>query len=126
MSEACQPTVYYDGSCPVCTAEIEQYRRAGAGVAYADVSRGELPEGVSRDEAMARFHYRSEDGRTLSGAAAFAALWLRLSEGRPVLRALARLANTKPALAVGEAAYRAFLPLRPKVQRAVRRRMGSA
>ena len=117
------PTAYYDGSCPVCTAEIAQYRRAGGGVAYADVSRDALPEGLSREAAMARFHYRDADGRLLSGARAFAALWLRLSEGRPLLRALARAANTHPALIAGEAAYRAFLPLRPAIQRIVRKRM---
>lgn len=122
MSDA-TPTVYYDGSCPVCTAEVAQYRRAGHGVVYADVSRDALPEGLTREAAMARFHYRDEDGRLLSGARAFAALWLRLSEGHRWLRPLARLANTAPALILGEAAYRAFLPLRPALQSVVRRRM---
>ena len=117
------PTVFYDGSCPVCTAEVEHYRRAGRGVAYADVSRDALPDGLTREAAMARFHYRDEHGRLLSGARAFAALWLRLSEGRPVLRPLARLANTPPALLLGEVAYRAFLPLRPALQAVVRRRL---
>jgi predicted DCC family thiol-disulfide oxidoreductase YuxK len=119
MNDAC-PTVYYDGSCPLCRAEIAQYRRAGGDVAYADVSEGELPEGLSREAAMARFHYRAGDGRLLSGAAAFAALWLELTEDRPRLRPLARLANTRPALLVGEALYRAFLPVRPIFQRAMR------
>ena len=122
MSEtvSATPTVFYDGSCPVCTAEIAQYRRAGRGVAYADVSRDALPDGLTREAAMARFHYRDEDGQLLSGARAFAALWLRLSEGRRLLHPLARLANTPPALVLGEAAYRAFLPLRPAVQSVIR------
>ena len=123
MTGSATPTVYYDGSCPVCTAEIAQYRRAGGGVAYADVSADALPEGLTREAAMARFHYRDEKGRLLSGARAFAALWLRLSEGRPLLRLLARAANTPPVLILGEVAYRAFLPLRPRLQRIVRRRM---
>ena len=120
------PEVFYDGSCPVCTAEIAQYRRAGGGVAYRDVSSEPLPDGLTREAAMARFHYRTEDGELLSGAAAFAALWVRLSQGRPVLSRLARLANTKPALILGEGAYRAFLPLRPFIQSVVRKRMEKA
>lgn len=118
------PTVYYDGSCPLCTAEIAQYRRAGGDVAYADVSEGDLPDGLTREAAMARFHYRDADGQLVSGARAFAALWLELSRDRPRLHPLARLANTPPALLIGEAAYRAFLPVRPLVQKAFRRLKG--
>lgn len=118
-------TVYYDGSCPLCTAEIGHYRKldtAGA-VAFADVS---LPAGdpgpdLARSDAMARFHVRTPDGRLLSGAAAFAALW-RTMPGP--WRVLGHVAGWRPVTAVLEGVYRAFLPIRPALSRTFARFSG--
>ena len=77
-------SVYYDGGCPLCRAEIDQYRRcAGAGqVAFVDVGRGATEPGLGpdldRDRALRRFHVRTADGQLISGAAAFARLWRTL------------------------------------------------
>jgi predicted DCC family thiol-disulfide oxidoreductase YuxK len=65
---------------------------------------------------LARFH-ASEDGELLSGAAAFAAMWRAI----PLLRPLGLLARSPLALRVLEAAYLAFLRVRPALQRAARR-----
>lgn len=108
-------TVLYDGSCPLCSAEIGLYRRLDArgALTLLDVSGdAELPAGLSRDTAMARFHVMA-DGRLLSGAAAFAAVWRRL----PGWRWLARLSDLPGMLWLMERAYRAFLPVRPLLSR---------
>ena len=52
---------------------------------------------------------READGRLVSGAAAFAAMWRAF----PKTRLLGWLAGTRPALALLEPAYRLFLKVRP-------------
>lgn len=110
-------TVYYDGSCPLCRAEIGYYRRqdqAGA-LCFVDVSKASAatPDGVTQAHAMARFHVRAPDGRVVSGAAAFVAVWARL----PGWRWAARVAALPGAMMVLELAYRLFLPVRPYLSR---------
>lgn len=115
-------TVYFDGSCPLCSLEIDHYRRqeGAAALCFVDVSRAEavLPQGMTRGQAMARFHVRKPAGDVVSGAAAFVAVWERLRRWRWA----ARLARLPGVLAVLEAGYRLFLPVRPVLARALRRR----
>lgn len=115
-------TVLYDGGCPLCRREIAHARRlaaarGGAGLAFVDIAEGStgcaLPPGTTRAQLLARFHVRRADGQLLDGAAAFAAMWSRL----PGWRWLARLARLPGGLAVMERSYRAFLRLRPRLQR---------
>ena len=113
-------TVYYDGACPLCAAEIRLYRRAEGSrrIAWVDVSTegpADLGSGLTRSAARARFHVRRPDGALVSGAAGFAALWAVL----PRWRILARLARLPGVTALGEVAYRLFLPLRPWIARLV-------
>ncbi|MEX1166428.1 MAG: DUF393 domain-containing protein [Hydrogenophaga sp.] len=113
-------TVYFDGSCPLCQREIAFYRRmpAAQALAWVDVSQpAELGSGLNCQAAMARFHVRDAAGQLYSGAAAFARLWREL----PGWRWLGRLATLPPLDWLAEQAYRAFLPLRPGMQRAVQR-----
>ncbi len=116
-------TVYYDGSCPLCQREIALYRRQrGADrLAWLDVSAG-APTGadLSCEAALRRFHVRDAQGRLYSGAAAFARLWRSL----PRWRVAGWLGALPPLSWVLELAYRAFLPLRPRLQRWVRHRWG--
>lgn len=114
-------TVFYDGACPLCSAEIGLYRAqdsAGA-LRLVDVSRPDtdLPPGVTQAAALARFHVMGGDGRVLSGAAAFVAVWQSL----PRWRWLARLARVPGVLWVMERGYRLFLPLRPAIVAVYRR-----
>ena len=117
-------TVYFDGSCPLCRREIAFYRRHPAAdrLAWVDVSApAALGEGLSCEAAMRRFHVREPEGRLLSGGAAFARLWRAL----PGWRALGWLFAWPPLSWALEAAYRAFLPLRPRLQRLALRRWGA-
>jgi predicted DCC family thiol-disulfide oxidoreductase YuxK len=105
-------SVLFDGGCPLCRAEISHYQRqeGAAALCFIDVSKSDtpLPEGMTREAAMARFHV-VEGGRIVSGAAAFAAVWRTL----PRWRWAGRLAALPPVLAALEAGYRLFLPVRP-------------
>ncbi|MBR0962807.1 DUF393 domain-containing protein [Bradyrhizobium diazoefficiens] len=110
-------TVYFDGSCPLCRAEIGYYRRTDqdGSLCFVDVSKAgaAVPDGLTQQLAMDRFHVRAGDGRVLSGAAAFVEVWSRL----PRWRWAARVASLPGALAVLELGYRMFLPVRPLISR---------
>jgi predicted DCC family thiol-disulfide oxidoreductase YuxK len=123
MNDAPRCTVYYDGACPVCSREIAHYRtREGAErLAFVDVSAAGAAEppapDLSREAALERMHVRLADGRLVSGAAAFAALWSAL----PGWRALGRFAALPGVAQAAELAYRLFLRTRPLWRRSTRR-----
>jgi predicted DCC family thiol-disulfide oxidoreductase YuxK len=110
-------TVLYDGACPLCRREIGIYRglQADAPVCFSDVSDPALPlpDGSTRAQLMARFHVRAADGRLLSGAQAFLALWAVL----PGWRWLARVGRAPGMAWTMEIVYRLFLRVRPTLQR---------
>lgn len=106
--------IFFDGACPVCSREIGFYRRqSGADrIDWVDVScvgEHDLPDGLSPTMAMAQFHAEDEQGEILAGAAAFAALWLRL----PRFHWLGRAASYPAVNRVLEFIYRRFLAVRP-------------
>ncbi|UXH77403.1 thiol-disulfide oxidoreductase DCC family protein [Roseateles amylovorans] len=109
-------TVLYDGACPLCRREIALYQGlpSSTPLCFADVSDDgqPLPPGTTREALMARFHLRLADGRLVSGAEAFVALWATL----PGWRWLARAARLPGVLWLMERAYRGFLRLRPRLQ----------
>ena len=107
-------TVWYDGACPLCIREIALMRkldRRGA-IAFVDIASPAQPCPIDRQLMLDRFH-ASEDGRLLSGAAAFAAMWRAI----PILRPIGLLARLPGALAVLEALYLQFLKVRPRIQK---------
>ena len=110
-------TVYYDGGCPICAREIGMYRtcRGADRIAWvdADAARGNtLAPGLSRDEALGRFHVIDRSGRALSGGAAFSALWRAL----PAFSILGRILSCRPFSIMLEGIYRLFLILRPRLK----------
>lgn len=123
-SELPKSTVYFDGSCPLCRAEIVYYRRKDqvGPLRFVDISEvGAVPpEGITQQRAMKRFHVRASDGRVLSGAAAFVEVWTRL----PRWRWAARAASLPGALIALELGYRIFLPVRPFISRLFGRILG--
>ena len=122
--ESCQSlTVLFDGACPLCRREVDVYRRLtpvndGPPLKWLDVSQPQSCNGLSDEQAtyLARFHVQQSDGKMLSGAAAFVALWAVL----PGWRWLARLASLPGATALLEVMYQGFLRFRPAMQKAAR------
>ena len=108
--------VYYDGKCPVCTAEIEELQKADweknlefvdcAGQDFADSAAAEA--GFTQLQLLRAMHVRSKDGQWYRGADAFAEVYGSLNMDR-VARFWASPAGT--------AAYRAFLVIRPLLKR---------
>ena len=112
-------TVYHDGACPLCQREIALMRRLDrrGSIHFVDVAdpanAGSCP--LAPADLLARFH-ALENGKLLSGAAAFAAMWRYI----PRLRPLGYLARIPPILWLLELAYLGFLRIRPLLQRRVR------
>ena len=119
MTDSPRLTVWHDGACPLCQREIAVMRRLDRRGAIEFVDASDPANGVSCpiDPAalLARFH-ASEDGKLLSGAAAFAAMWRAI----PLLWPLGQLARLPPLLWLLERAYGAFLRVRPALQRHLR------
>ena len=112
-------TVWHDGDCPLCRREIALMRRIDrrGNIEFVDATDGDASCPIDRGALLARFHAR-EDGQMLSGAAAFAAMWRAI----PLLRPLGLVARNPVALGLLERVYVAFLRVRPRLQRAMRRR----
>lgn len=113
-SSCAKPTVYFDGGCPLCRAEIQAYQRmdGAENLRWLDLTQAteaELGPGLRLDQAMARMHVRRADGSLAQGAAAFAEIWLAL----PRWRWLGRLVGQRWMLPLADVAYGVFLKLRP-------------
>ena len=121
QSKLSQSTVYFDGACPLCRAEISHYQGVDrtATLCFVDVAASDapLPAGLTQLEAMRRFHVRAANGELLSGAAAFVEIWSRL----PGWRWAARAAAAPGAMSMLEAGYRLSLRVRPFLSRLVGR-----
>ena len=110
-------SVYFDGSCSLCTREIAFYRRCQGAetISWIDasaVSEREVAPGLSKADALARFHVLTAQGEVLSGAAAFSRIWLEL----PRFRWLGIAGQVRPITWLMEWAYRGFLIFRPALQ----------
>lgn len=111
--------VWFDGDCPLCRREIALMRRLDrrGAIVFTDVATGGGSCPIDRADLLARFHAR-EDGRLVSGAEAFAAMWRAI----PLLAPLGRLARNRRVLAAMERLYLVFLTVRPRLKRALRGR----
>ncbi|WP_298468032.1 thiol-disulfide oxidoreductase DCC family protein [uncultured Erythrobacter sp.] len=119
VSDASSPKlkVWFDGACPLCQREIALMRRLDRdrAIDFVDVSEDADPScPIDQRELLARFH-AEEDGRVLSGAEAFAAMWRAI----PSMRWLGRVARNRAVLRVLEWLYVRFLKVRPQIQRLV-------
>lgn len=106
----------YDGSCPLCALEINQYRKIipDSPIHWVDVSSPEFtaPLGQTKESLMQRFHVVQPDGELISGAAAFVSVWEKL----PKFRYLAALSKLPGMLNAMEFGYVNFLKIRPRLQ----------
>lgn len=82
--------VIYNGSCPVCSTEVNVYRRHAEAralpIRFNDLNAADLDRlGLTKDAAARRFHVL-KDGQMLSGVPAFLALWRTIPRYRWVAR----------------------------------------
>ncbi len=73
-------TIYYDGACRVCSAEMEHYRhKAHEGrLLFVDISSPEfrpLEAGPTLADFMARMHVQEAGGGFYTGVEAFQVIW---------------------------------------------------
>ena len=111
-------TVYYDGTCPICHWEIGLYAgmKGGERISWLDIwtiSESELGVGLTRPEALGKFHARLMDRRLVQGGAAFVEIWSLLH----AMRWAAKLGRTAIGRRVQEVAYRVFLRVLPLLRR---------
>lgn len=119
LSAAGGPTVYYDGSCPLCSREIAFYasRTGSDQLVFVDVSQevDDPAHDLTSDDALRRLHVRCQDGELTSGALAFVEIWRSL----PNWRWLAKAASFPGGVAVLEMLYRGFIWIRPAISRSL-------
>jgi predicted DCC family thiol-disulfide oxidoreductase YuxK len=109
-----QLLVWYDEGCSLCRREIDFMRRLDRCkvIDFVDVADEGAVCPLDRSMLLERFHAR-ENGRVLSGAAAFAAMWRAI----PALQPIGLMARIPFVLAVLERLYVDFLFVRPILQR---------
>jgi len=107
-------TVWYDGACPLCVREIALMRKLDRrkAIIFTDIAAPTTSCPIDRQLMLDRFH-ASENGKILTGAAAFSAMWRAI----PLLRPIGQLARLPGALPVLEALYVQFLKIRPHIQK---------
>ncbi|MEN9856380.1 MAG: hypothetical protein RLZZ157_1506 [Pseudomonadota bacterium] len=110
-------TIWYDGGCPLCVAEIAfiQHLDAKAGkITFVDVSDEQAGASCPLDRAnlLARFHAQEVGQPIVSGIAAFGAMWRRVTPLQP----LGWIASFKPLEPFLNALYAQFLRVRPRLQ----------
>ena len=76
-------TVFYDGSCIVCSREIKHYRQIAHGerLRFVDISAPDFDAasyGRIREEFMRQLHVRDSRGRFYLGVDAFPIIWQAL------------------------------------------------
>jgi predicted DCC family thiol-disulfide oxidoreductase YuxK len=113
-------TLFYDGQCPLCVAEIEflQSRSTKDQLAFVDVTQTGFEAAghhISCEAAMAQIHGRTADGQVLVGVPVFATAY-RLAK----LPFLAWLLSRRWLMPVLQPAYVLFA----KHRQAISRRIG--
>ena len=111
-------TIWYDGACPLCIREIALMKRLDRAerINFVDLTRADTACPLDRTLMLSRFHATTREGETLSGAAAFAAMWREI----PILQPIGLAARNRLVLALLEGAYLLFLRIRPLLQRLAR------
>lgn len=112
-------TIYYDGQCPLCQAEIEflKSRNRESLLAFADLSDLSFDQGqhqISCSMALERIHGRLGDGRLLVGVPVFAEAYRRAG-----LKTLAWFLSQRWCLPVLSGAYSLFARYRQPISRCI-------
>jgi len=114
-------TLYYDGQCPLCVAEVAflQSRNATGKLAFVDITQtgfAQADHDISCEAAMAQIHGRTADGHVLVGVPVFAAAY-KLAK----LPVIAWLLSRRWLMPVLQPAYILFA----KHRQAISRRIGA-
>ncbi|MBH73325.1 MAG: DUF393 domain-containing protein [Rhodospirillaceae bacterium] len=79
-------TLFYDGGCPMCDAEITLYKKMDTTqcMRFIDITdpSADLPLDLDKKTALSRFHVLTRDERVLSGVLAFSEVWKQLPRWR--------------------------------------------
>ncbi|AMV73418.1 DUF393 domain-containing protein [Desulfuromonas carbonis] len=108
-------SVFYDGSCRVCSREIDHYRNLehGGKLIFVDISAPDFEPalyGRSRREFMVQMHVRDAGGRYFLGVDSFPAIWEALPG--PGYHRLAKLIRLPGIHLLATLGYRLFARLR--------------
>lgn len=111
-------TIFFDGACGVCSAEISHYRSiADRRVVFVDIAADDFDAqmfGKTTHEFQEKLHARDADGRFFTGVEAFRRLWVSLpSPFYPLLSSFVGLPVIHFSARVGYAffaRFRKFLP----------------
>ena len=73
-------TIFYDGSCRICSAEMDKYRQADHDdkLIFVDISAVDFDPasyGKTQSEFMARLHVQDGEGLFYTGVDAFMTIW---------------------------------------------------
>jgi predicted DCC family thiol-disulfide oxidoreductase YuxK len=112
-------TLYYDGQCPLCVAEVEflQSRNTQGQLAFVDVTQTGFEAAghhISCEAAMAQIHGRTADGQVLVGVPVFATAY-RLAK----LPVLAWLLSRRWLMPVLQPAYVLFAKHRQTISKCI-------
>ena len=108
-------TIWFDGGCPLCVAEISLMKRLDSKkgrIAFIDLM-GEAHCPLDRGQLLARFHAQETGKPIVSGAAAFGAMWRQVTPFQP----LGWLTLIPPFLWIMNILYVQFLRVRPELQK---------
>ena len=110
-------TLFYDGLCPLCSREIEHYRRRAIpdSIAFIDITDGAFDARAHGLEAreVQRVMHVEQDGKVLAGLDAFVAIWDTI----PCFGWLARLARVPLFNEMMRVGYVLFAAVRPWLPR---------
>ncbi len=106
--------IFYDGLCPICTKEINHYRKHPEShrIRFVDIaSRGfdAANEGLDPRAIHKTFHVKTPRGEILKGVDGFVAIWEHLNIFKPLVRA-AQSSVGRPLFNLG---YDIFAKVRP-------------
>lgn len=103
MSDVYPLTLYFDGSCPLCRAEMHnlELRDAGQKLRFVDISvSADYPPGTDFEALMTLIHAQCADGSVLRGVEVF-----RLAYGAVGIPWVARLTRLPGLKGLSEALY---------------------
>lgn len=113
-----ETTVYFDGLCPLCSREIDHYRKARGSdhLRFIDITHAGFDaakEGVDPVQVHQVMHVRDQNGKLATGVDAFIEIWKVL----PGYNWAARLANRTVPRGLLTVGYYIFAKIRPYLPR---------